>query len=110
MLNEVGLVIIKGIIMVAVLMLFAAYMTFLERVLMARMQLRYGPNRVGPFGLFQPIADGIKLLLKERFQPDNIDKLTYWLAPGISLFTAFFAFVFIPVGGTVRPSGHPVAV
>lgn len=110
MLNEVGLVIIKGIIMVAVLMLFAAYMTFLERVLMARMQLRYGPNRVGPFGLFQPIADGIKLLLKERFQPDNIDKLTYWLAPGISLFTAFFAFVLIPVGGTVHLWGHPVTL
>ena len=103
-------VLIKGIIVVALLMLAAAYMTFLERVIMARMQLRLGPNRVGPLGLFQPIADGIKLLCKERFEPMRADRFVYWLAPGISLFTALFAFVLIPFGGTVYLWGHPVAL
>lgn len=103
-------VIIKGVVMVAALMLAAAYMTFCERVLMARMQLRLGPNRVGPLGLFQPIADGIKLLCKEGFQPAGVDKLVYWMAPAISLFLALFAFVLIPVGGTVQIFGHEVAL
>lgn len=85
-------------------------MTLLERVLMARMQLRLGPNRVGPLGLLQPIADGIKLLTKERFQPDGVEKFTYWLAPAISLFLALFAFVLIPVGGTVNIWGQQVSL
>lgn len=99
---------IKGIIAILILMGAAAYMTLCERVVMARMQLRLGPNRVGPFGLFQPIADGIKLLTKESFQPANADTLIYWAAPAISLFTALFAFVLIPVGGTVEIFGHQV--
>lgn len=103
-------VLIKGVVVIGLLMLAAAYMTYLERVLMARMQLRLGPNRVGPLGLLQPIADGIKLLCKERFQPAHVDSFIYWLAPGISLFTALFAFVLIPVGGTVHLWGHEVAL
>lgn len=103
-------VLIKGIVVISLLMLAAAYMTFLERVIMARMQLRLGPNRVGPLGLLQPIADGIKLLCKERFQPANIDQFVYWLAPAISLFTALFAFVLIPVGGTVHLFGHDISL
>lgn len=100
--------VIKGLIMLGLLFLAAAYMTFCERLVLAKLQLRDGPNRVGPLGLLQPIADGIKLLTKERFQPDNIDKLTYWLAPAISLFTALFAFVLIPVGGTVEIAGYQI--
>lgn len=110
MVNEVVEVLIKGLIMVVILFTAAAYMTLLERVLMARMQLRLGPNRVGPFGLLQPMADGIKLLTKERFQPAHVDTLTYWLAPAISLFIAFFVFVLIPVGGTVEIGGHKVTL
>ncbi len=108
MLEEAIEVIIKGLIMVAVLMGAAAYMTFAERVIMARMQLRLGPNRVGPFGLLQPIADGIKLLCKERFQPAGVDQLVFWLAPSISVFIALFVFVLIPIGGTVEIWGHQV--
>ncbi len=108
MLFAVMVVLIKGLVLVILLMTAAAYMTFCERVLMARMQLRLGPNRVGPLGLLQPLADGIKLFTKESFQPTNIDRLTYWLAPGISMFCALFAFVLIPVGGTVEIWGHPV--
>lgn len=103
-------VLVKGIILIALLMGAAAYMTLLERVLMARMQLRLGPNRVGPLGLLQPIADGIKLLTKERFQPAGVDVFTYWLAPAISVFTALAGFVLIPVGGTVEIFGRQVAL
>lgn len=102
------IIIIKGLIAVLVLMGAFAYMTWLERIVMARVQLRLGPVRVGPFGLFQPLADGIKLLMKESFQPAGVDVFTYWLAPCISLFTALFAFVLIPIGGTVEIWGHKV--
>ena len=110
MLSDVIEVLIKGIVVVLVLMGAAAYMTFCERVVMARMQLRLGPNRVGPLGLLQPIADGIKLLCKEGFQPAGVDKFVYWLAPSISLFLALFVFVLIPVGGTVNIFGREVAL
>lgn len=99
---------VKGIIVIALLMLAAAYMTFMERIVMARLQLRLGPVRVGPLGLFQPIADGIKLLTKESFQPANADVFIYWLAPGIALFTALFSFVLIPFGGTVSLFGEQI--
>lgn len=101
---------IKGVIVILILLGAAAYMTFLERVIMARVQLRYGPNRVGPLGLLQPIADGIKLLCKEGFQPAGVDKVVYWLAPGISLFVALFVFVLIPFGGTIHLWGQPVTL
>lgn len=110
MLSEVIEVIIKGIAVILVLMGAAAYMTFCERVVMARMQLRLGPNRVGPLGLLQPIADGIKLLCKEGFQPAGVEKFIYWLAPSLSLFLALFVFVLIPFGGTLRIGGHEIAL
>ncbi len=91
-------ILIKGIVLISLLFLAAAYMTLCERVLMARVQLRLGPNRVGPFGLLQPIADGIKLLTKERFQPAGVEKFTYWLAPAISVFIALSVFMLIPFG------------
>lgn len=103
-------VLIKGVIIISVLMGMAAYMVLCERVVMARMQLRLGPNRVGPCGLLQPIADAVKLLTKERFQPDGSEKFTYWLAPAISLFLALSAFVLIPIGGTVELFGHKVTL
>jgi NADH-quinone oxidoreductase subunit H len=105
--NEAIDVIIKGVLLILILMGLAAYMTLAERILMARMQLRLGPNRVGPFGLLQPIADGIKLLAKESFMPLKAETFTYWLAPAISVFTALFVFVLIPVGGTVELFGRP---
>ena len=100
--------VIKSLILILVLTGLGGYMTLLERVLMARMQMRYGPNRVGPLGLFQPIADGIKLLTKERFQPAGVESFTYWLAPCISLFMALLAFVLIPFGDTITVFGYPV--
>lgn len=108
MLDAILVVLIKGLILVAILMGLGGFMTFCERVALAKFQLRLGPNRVGPWGLFQPLADGIKLLTKERFQPTNIDEFTFWLAPSISVFTALFVFVLIPIGGTVELWGYPV--
>ncbi len=103
-------IIVKGAVLMGMLIFAAAYMTLLERVLMARMQLRIGPNRAGPFGLLQPLADVIKLLFKERFQPAGATTFTYWFAPFISVFIALFVFVLIPFGGTVTIWGHPVTL
>jgi NADH-quinone oxidoreductase subunit H len=73
-----------------------AYMTYTERRVVAMMQVRLGPNRVGPFGLLQPLADGIKLLLKEDIVPTQADKPVFTLAPMLSLAIALVAFAVIP--------------
>lgn len=106
--SDTIIILIKGLIVIGILMGAAAYMTLMERVVMARVQLRVGPNRVGPLGLFQPIADGIKLLTKESFQPKGGETFTYWLAPAISVFTALFAFVLIPIGDTIEIFGKTI--
>src|SRR5436305_1345248 len=86
-----------GIIVNLVLGLFA-YLTLIERKVMGRMQLRYGPNRAGPYGLLQPIADLVKLVRKEAFAPAGAIGIPYILAPIISAFTALAAFSVIPFG------------
>lgn len=108
MLADISEVLVKGLGLIVMLMAAAAYMTYGERVLMARMQRRLGPNRVGPLGLLQPIADGIKLLCKERFQPEGVETFTYWLAPAISLFLALALFVLIPIGGHFTLFGRTI--
>lgn len=91
---------VKGLVVIVTLLAAFAYMTWLERRLIARFQVRYGPNRVGPFGLLQPLADGIKLLFKEDFMPAGADRTIFLLAPAISLLAAFTAFTVIPFGPT----------
>jgi NADH-quinone oxidoreductase subunit H len=89
---------IKAFVIVNLVMLAFAYTTLLERKLLGRMQLRYGPNRAGPYGSLQPIADLIKLIRKESFFPSSAIDLPYIVAPAISVFTAIAAFSVIPFG------------
>jgi NADH-quinone oxidoreductase subunit H len=80
-----------------------AYLVMLERWVSAWMQLRIGPNRVGPFGLLQPLADGIKMFLKEDIIPAHVDRLFFLLAPGVAAGTALLAISVVPFGPTVAP-------
>ena len=80
-----------------------ALISVLERKILARMQNRYGPNRVGPFGLFQPVADGIKMLIKEDIVPARADKVVHFLAPIIIAATAILALGIIPYGRNMTP-------
>ena len=73
-------------------------MNWLERKILAHMQVRLGPMRVGPHGLLQPIADALKLLIKEDIMPDQADKLVFWMAPLIVVITAFTTFIVVPFG------------
>src|SRR3954469_13812547 len=75
-----------------------AYLVMLERKISAWMQDRIGPNRVGPYGLLQPLADGLKFILKEDVVPGYADKLLFLVAPGIAVSTALLAFAVVPFG------------
>ena len=90
---------IKAFVVVNVVLGAFAYATWLERKLLGRMQLRYGPNRAGPFGLLQPIADLVKLIRKESFFPASAIDILYIAAPAVAGFTALAAFSVIPFGG-----------
>ena len=87
-------------------MFACAYLIWLERKLAAWVQDRLGPNRVGPFGLLQPLADGAKFLLKEDVIPAHVDKVLFLLAPSIPVMTAFLAFSVVPFGPA---TGGPAA-
>ncbi len=79
-----------------------AYYTLAERVVSAFIQDRRGPNRAGPLGLFQPLADGIKFLTKEEVFPSQVNKITYLIAPAISVSCAIMAWSIIPFGGRIQ--------
>src|ERR1700729_4246244 len=90
--------VVYAVVIVAVLPLLAGYIVLLERKVMADMQARLGPMRVGPHGLLQPIADAVKLLLKEDIIPENADRLMFWLAPLVSVTMALLAYSALPIG------------
>jgi NADH-quinone oxidoreductase subunit H len=89
---------IEALIVINLLMVAFAYSTWLERKVLGRMQLRFGPNRAGPYGLLQPIADLVKLIRKEAFAPVAAIGFLYIAAPALSTFTALAAFSVIPFG------------
>ncbi len=91
------LIVKLGVVLVLVLLL-AAYLVWVERKFLARLQIRYGPNRAGKFGLLQPIADIIKMLTKEDTIPDGAERLIFLLAPAVVAMTALLMFAVIPLG------------
>src|SRR5262249_47266729 len=88
---------------IAVVLGLVAYLILAERKVSAWVQDRKGPNRVGPGGMLQPIADGGKMFLKEDIVPSHVDKVFYLLAPSIALATALLAIAVVPFGSTVAP-------
>src|SRR5499427_8092531 len=93
---------IKIIIIFGGVMGALAYLTWIERKLIARVQMRPGPTRVGPFGLLQPLADLLKFLFKEEVVPTNANAFLYIAAPIISLVPAFLAFSVVPFGPALQ--------
>jgi NADH-quinone oxidoreductase subunit H len=101
--------VIKALVIVNLVLLTFAYMTLVERKVLGRMQLRYGPNRTGPYGLLQPIADLVKLIRKEAFFPASAVDALYIAAPVLSAFTALAAFSVIPWGPGWEIAGQHVS-
>src|SRR5881275_2826084 len=100
---QVASILINVFMLLAVFLTLFALISVLERKILARMQNRYGPNRVGPFGLFQPIADGIKLLIKEDIVPDRADKPIHFLAPIMMAVPTILSLGVIPYGRNMTP-------
>jgi NADH-quinone oxidoreductase subunit H len=108
--DPLWLIALKVVVVFGFLMVMTLFMIWMERRVVARMQHRAGPNRVGPFGLLQSLADGLKLALKEDITPVLADRWVYVLAPVISAITAFTAFSVIPLGGEVSIFGEPTVL
>jgi NADH-quinone oxidoreductase subunit H len=105
------LVIIAGVKIALVLLILltgVAYITWLERKVVAHIQARWGPYLVGPHGLLQPVADGIKFILKEDIMPLEADKIIYWLAPFLGFVLAFLSIAVIPFGGSFTLYGRQI--
>ena len=100
------IILVKGLLIFVVCVLATLMSVWGERRLVARMQQRLGPNRVGPFGLIQALADGVKLALKEDLIPKAADRIVFVLAPIISATTCFMSFAVIPLSGKVNLFGH----
>ncbi len=100
------IVLIKALVAFGFCVVSTALMIWFERRAIALMQARIGPNRAGPFGLLQTLADGTKLFFKETFFPERADNFVFRLAPYLSAVPAFLTFAVIPVGGTTRIFGH----
>lgn len=102
------LVLIKSILLIVILLTVFAHLMLFERKILGYFQLRLGPNRTGPWGLGQPIADAVKIIIKEDIVPRDADRVTYSLAPIVSLFVALAAYASIPVGPPVEILGRTI--
>jgi len=105
-LTVVLIVIGKTVAIFAFLLVAVMFYVWFMRKVIADMQNRVGPDTAGPWGLLQTLADGIKLFFKEQSVPDTADRRVFFLAPYISLMTAFLAFAIVPIGGKVSIAGH----
>ncbi len=97
--------ILKVAVVTVILLTAVAYTVLLERKVVGRIQNRWGPSRVGPFGLLQPLADGIKLFLKEDLMPTDVNRSLYILAPIIALACALLSISMVPFGASVKVKG-----
>src|SRR5260370_36608018 len=109
--NYLLLALLKTLIVVAVIMHVLAYLQWIERKVIAHVQLRVGPRRVGPHGLLQPLADVIKLITKEDMLPSHVNKVFYFLAPFIAVLFALIPIAVIPFGSAgVNIAGYHIAM
>ena len=106
--QELAITAVKVAVLLSLLLMLFSGMTYVERRLLAFMQFRLGPNRTGPFGLLQPIADGIKLFFKEEVIPEGANKWIFMAAPGLAIVTAFLSVAVVPWGGTVTIGGRAI--
>lgn len=102
--------VIKSLILIFVLLTGFAYVTLYERKALARIQVRIGPNRAGPWGLLQPVADGVKLIFKEELIPAKADRVIFVIAPVITVIPALIILAVIPWGTTVSLFGREIAL
>lgn len=100
--------VIKIVLIVFIMLTGVAYTTLLERKVVARIQNRWGPTRVGPFGLLQPLADGIKFILKEDLVPSGVHKGLYIMAPMLALSMSLISFAVIPFGDSIKIGGYEI--
>lgn len=102
--------VVKSVIMILVLLTGFMYLTLFERKTLAKIQVRIGPNRAGPGGFFQPVADAIKLVFKEELIPSRAFKIVFVLAPIITVVPALIILAVVPAGGTVNLFGRPITL
>jgi NADH-quinone oxidoreductase subunit H len=98
----------KIVALLSIVLLIVAYLTYAERKILAYMQVRIGPNRVGPRGWLQPVADGLKLLVKEDLVPGGAEKAVFMIAPGLIMVPALIMFAVIPFGEPFELAGRTI--
>jgi NADH-quinone oxidoreductase subunit H len=102
------LILAKVVVVLIVLMTTVAYAVWLERKVVARIQSRWGPYLVGPHGLLQPVADGLKIFFKEDFVPSEVDRVVFWLAPFLAFSLALLSIAVIPFGESITIAGETI--
>ncbi|MCM0080932.1 NADH-quinone oxidoreductase subunit NuoH [Geomonas sp. Red32] len=107
---DIALMLVKILLVFFIILTLAAYLVLAERRILAWIQDRIGPNRVGPFGLLQPLADVIKMLTKEDLIPASSDRLLFSLAPAMAAIPAILTFSVVPMGAPLHIMGHEVSL
>jgi NADH-quinone oxidoreductase subunit H len=100
-LNTLVFPVLRSVVLILILLTAFAYLTWLERKLLARFQVRIGPNRAGPFGLLQPAADAVKAAFKEEIIPNHVDRWVYVIGPALALVPALIIWAVIPIGNGI---------
>src|SRR5438045_521876 len=108
--NFYFITVVKTLIIFGVLMTTLAYLQWVERKVIAHIQVRPGPYRVGPHGLLQPLADVIKLITKEDLVPPYVNKVFYLMAPFLAITMALLSISVIPFGPTIQVAGYQTAM